>query len=349
MTATVTPAPAHDDGLRAFQRRIAATPLLTAAEELELARRIADGDADARRRLVEANLRLVVHLARPLHHANGSLSLMELVQEGSLGLLRAAERFDHRRGLRFSTYAGWWIREALYRALNEHGRLVRLPSGVRDGVKRLRAAERDLEAALGRTPTTAELADALDAEPAEVAEMRAASLAPASLDAATDDEDAGGALVDRLVDERLPDADAGLQRAQREADVDRLLESLRPLERRCSSCATAWRAPRCAPRATPPASSAPRRPSCAWSRTSRCAGCARCRTREPCSRPERRPNTRRARRRQPSVDFRALSARNSTLGPRLVAHTPAGARANATMSAASRSAWVSGTPCGAPG
>jgi len=222
----------HDDGLRAFQRRIADTPLLSAAEELELARRIAEGDADARRRLVEANLRLVVHLARPLHHPDGSLSLMELVQEGSLGLLRAAERFDHRRGLRFSTYAAWWIREALYRALDERGRLVRLPAAVRGEVKRLRAAERELEAVLGRTPPAGELAGALGAEPAAVAELRAAALTPASLDAAAFDEDDGGALVDRLVDDRLPDPGAELARAEREERVERLLAALKPLERR---------------------------------------------------------------------------------------------------------------------
>lgn len=219
----------NDDGFRDFHRQIAARRLLTAGEEQELAQRIESGDDEARRLLVEANLRLVVHLARRVHHPDSRLSLMDLVQEGSLGLIRAAERFDHRRGVRFGTYARWWINEALYKALDERARIVRLPPDVRDGVKRLRDAERDLAAELQRTPTAAQLAAVLGVEVAEVGRLRAAALAPASLDVRVA-EDADDTLGERLPD-GIDDAAAGLLRAERDSRVIELLDRLPPLER----------------------------------------------------------------------------------------------------------------------
>ena len=127
MPVAETPSrPASDDGLRAFRRRIAQTPLLSPEDERALARRIEKGDDEARRRLIEANLRLVVHLARPLHRGDPRISLMELVQEGTVGLIKAAERFDHRREVRFSTYASWWIRQALHAALDERLQAIRM-------------------------------------------------------------------------------------------------------------------------------------------------------------------------------------------------------------------------------
>src|ERR1700754_3067536 len=148
------------DGLGLFLQRIARTRLLTPAEELELARRIERGDLEAKDRMIEANLRLVVHLAKRFQREDYGMTLLDLIQEGTIGLVRAVEKFDHRRGVRFSTYATLWIRQAIGRAMSEKGRAVRLPVHVGDRVRKLQAVERRLAMALGATPTYVELADA---------------------------------------------------------------------------------------------------------------------------------------------------------------------------------------------
>ena len=141
------------DGLGIFLQRIARTRLLTPAEELELARRIERGDLEAKDRMIEANLRLVVHLAKRFQREDSGMTLLDLIQEGTIGLVRAVEKFDHRRGFRFSTYATLWIRQAIGRAMSEKGRTVRLPVHVGDRVRKLQAVERRLAMALGATPT----------------------------------------------------------------------------------------------------------------------------------------------------------------------------------------------------
>src|ERR671916_2764587 len=125
------------DGLGIFLQRIARTRLLTPAEELELARRIERGDLDAKDRMIEANLRLVVHLAKRFQREDSGMTLLDLIQEGTIGLVRAVEKFDHRRGFRFSTYATWWIRQAVTRALAEKGRAIRLPVHAAERLARL--------------------------------------------------------------------------------------------------------------------------------------------------------------------------------------------------------------------
>ena len=149
----------HDgsDGLGQFLRRAARTRLLTAAEERELARRIERGDARARERMIEANLLLVVSVAKRYRHPG--IPLADLIQEGTIGLIRAVEKFDHRRGNRFSTYAVFSIRQYVARAVAEKSRLVRLPADANARLRRLQRLERDLRAQIGRAPTSAELAD----------------------------------------------------------------------------------------------------------------------------------------------------------------------------------------------
>src|SRR5690349_10049436 len=175
------------DGLGIFLQRIARTRLLTPAEELELARRIERGDMDAKDRMIEANLRLVVHLAKRFQREDSGMTLLDLIQEGTIGLVRAVEKFDHRRGLRFSTYATLWIRQAIGRAMSEKGRTVRLPVHVGDRVRKLQAVERRLAMALGAMPTSAELADALEWSETEVADVRRIAMAPVSLEAPVGD------------------------------------------------------------------------------------------------------------------------------------------------------------------
>src|SRR5689334_17277483 len=176
------------DGLGIFLQRIARTRLLTHAEELELARRIERGDLEAKDRMIEANLRLVVHLAKRFQREDSGMTLLDLIQEGTIGLVRAVEKFDHRRGLRFSTYATLWIRQAIGRAMSEKGRAVRLPVHVGDRVRKLQAVERRLAMALGATPTAAEVAAALEWSEVEVADVRRIALAPVSLEAPVGDD-----------------------------------------------------------------------------------------------------------------------------------------------------------------
>src|SRR3954451_9697640 len=139
-----------DDGFGRFLTSISRTPLLTPAEELRLARRIERGDLAAKDRMVEANLRLVVHVAKRYQREEHGLTLADLVQEGTVGLVRAAEKFDHRKGYRFSTYATIWIRQSIGRAIGDKGRVIRLPLHTGQLVRRLGSEERQIPLEGGR-------------------------------------------------------------------------------------------------------------------------------------------------------------------------------------------------------
>src|ERR687896_552380 len=137
---TPNPLPDPNDGLQAFLEAIGRVPLLNARQEVELAKRIERGDLDAKRHMIEANLRLVVHVAkryRREREGEGALSFLDLIQEGTLGLVRAVEKFDHRKGFKFSTYATWWIRQSIARAIADKGRTVRLPVHIDNVLKKL--------------------------------------------------------------------------------------------------------------------------------------------------------------------------------------------------------------------
>ena len=168
------------DGLGRFLRRAARTRLLTSAEERMLARRIERGDAHARERMIEANLLLVVSVAKRYRHAG--IPLADLVQEGTIGLIRAVEKFDHQRGTRFSTYAVFWIRQYVVRALAEKSRLVRLPADANARLRRLQRLERELRVQIGRAPTSTELAESLDMTRADVEHLRQLAAPVMSLD-----------------------------------------------------------------------------------------------------------------------------------------------------------------------
>jgi len=169
------------DALTAFLNEAGKVPLLTAAEEKDLAMRIERGDLAAKDQLVEANLRLVVSVAKKYQGA-GDLCLLDLIQEGVLGLIRAAEKFDWRKGFKFSTYATLWIRQAIQRGLADRGRTIRLPSNVAQRERQIAAASRRLNVELAREPTLEELADASGVPYEQVVELRDASRVVASLD-----------------------------------------------------------------------------------------------------------------------------------------------------------------------
>jgi RNA polymerase primary sigma factor len=168
------------DALQLFLRDAGRHPLLTAAQEVELAKRIERGDIDAKTRMIQSNLRLVVSIAK--NYRNQGLPFLDLIQEGTLGLIRAVEKFDWRRGYKFSTYATWWIRQAVARALADKARTIRMPVHIVERMQKLNRAERTLWTQLGREPTLEEVAEEANLPLAQAHEVKAAARASTSLD-----------------------------------------------------------------------------------------------------------------------------------------------------------------------
>ncbi len=185
------------DSLRLYLRSIGRVPLLSAAEEVGLAKRIERGDVAAKQQMVEANLRLVVSIAKG--YMGRGLTFLDLIQEGSLGLIRAVEKFDYRRGYKFSTYATWWIRQAVTRAIADKGRTIRIPVHMAEKLNKVLHAERLLIQSLGRDPSAAELATELDYPIAEVREILRMAQQPISLEKPVGEED-DSALADFIED-----------------------------------------------------------------------------------------------------------------------------------------------------
>jgi RNA polymerase primary sigma factor len=168
------------DALSLFLREVGRHPLLTRAQEVELAKRLERGDLGAKQQMIESNLRLVVSIAKNYRHQG--LPLLDLIQEGTLGLIRAVEKFDWRRGYKFSTYATWWIRQAAARALAEKARTIRLPVHIVERLQKMKRAERTLWTQLGREPALEEIAEEANLPLQQAHEVRAAARASASLD-----------------------------------------------------------------------------------------------------------------------------------------------------------------------
>jgi len=180
------------DGLQAFLEAIGRVPLLNAKQEVELAKRIERGDMAAKDHMIEANLRLVVHIAkryRREREGEGTLPFLDLIQEGTLGLVRAAEKFDYRKGFKFSTYATWWIRQAIARALADKARTIRIPVHVVEKLNKIGRAERKLVTELGREPSPEEIAEVTGIESEEVDSIKRSAQAPVSLEKPVGDEE----------------------------------------------------------------------------------------------------------------------------------------------------------------
>jgi RNA polymerase primary sigma factor len=215
------------DSLALFFRRARVYPLLTAAEEVELAKRIEKGDLEAKERMINSNLRLVVSQAR--RYQGHGLEMGDLVQEGMLGLIRAVEKFDWRRGFKFSTYGTLWIRQAIQRGLQNHGRTIRLPVHVAQRQVKVRKLESELNTKLGREPTDEEIAELAELELDEVIELRELNRSLTSLDQPVGD-DGETALGDLLASER-PEPVEEVADADRDRRVNRLVQELPEDER----------------------------------------------------------------------------------------------------------------------
>ena len=204
---------ASGDSLTLFMNQLGRYPLLTAAEEVELAKKIERGDASAKQRMINSNLRLVVSIAK--RYQGHGVAFGDLIQEGAIGLNRAVEKFDWRRGFKFSTYATWWIRQSVQRAVANHAHTIRVPVHVVERRQKLMRATRLLEAELGRDPTTDELAEATGIPPRHVLEALGAARTALSLNQRT------GAEEESELGELLPDDEA----------VDPLVEAEEALRR----------------------------------------------------------------------------------------------------------------------
>ncbi|HET7171148.1 MAG TPA: sigma-70 family RNA polymerase sigma factor [Gaiellales bacterium] len=210
------------DLLHTYVRQIGDGALLTRAEELELARRKDLGDEEAKRRLVECNLRLVIAMARA--YSSSGVPLLDLIQEGNMGLMRAVEKFDYRRGYKLSTYATWWIRQSMTRAIADQARTIRLPLHVLDLVKKLHRANRTLAQKLGRDPLPSEIAAELEIPIDRVLELQRTIEDPVSLEGPVGDGESN--FADLVEDTNARQPEAAVTRRQRELELRSALEEL---------------------------------------------------------------------------------------------------------------------------
>jgi RNA polymerase primary sigma factor len=188
-----------DSGIKIYLREIGQTPLLTREDEVKLARRIKRGDQAARQQMIKANLRLVVKIAHD--YASYGLPLLDLISEGNIGLMKAVERFDPKKGGKLSTYAAWWIKQSIKRALANQSKTIRLPVHLVDKIARMRRVAMQLAEEFGREPTDEELAEELSMTAAKIAQLRTAAVRPASLDATVGQEEDGASLGDMIGDD----------------------------------------------------------------------------------------------------------------------------------------------------
>jgi RNA polymerase primary sigma factor len=216
------------DALQLFLNEAGRHALLTPDEEIELAKRIERGDLEAKERMITANLRLVVSIARKYQNA-GPLSLLDLIQEGMFGLIRAAEKFDWRKGFRFSTYATLWIRQAIGRALDERGRTIRLPINIAQRERKIAAAERTLAARLGRSPTDEEIAGEAELDLRQVEEVREVARQVTSLERPVGEE--GATELGELLPGREPPPEEEVELALEQEVVRSVVRELPEQER----------------------------------------------------------------------------------------------------------------------
>jgi RNA polymerase primary sigma factor len=216
------------DSIRLFMREIGKVPLLTADQEVSLAKRVERGEMAAKTQMVEANLRLVVAIAKP--HVGRGLSFLDLIQEGSLGLIRAVEKFDYRRGFKFSTYATWWIRQAVTRAVANNARTIRIPLHMVEKLNKVRQTQRQLVQRLGREPRPDEIAEEVELTTEEVQEILRMARFPVSLEkpiGEKDDTKLADLVEDELAESPFDVASVSLRRD----DIEQALAALPDRER----------------------------------------------------------------------------------------------------------------------
>lgn len=219
-----------DDSIQLYMKDVGRVPLLTHEDEIRLAKLIEREDEEAKRQLIEANLRLVVSIAKK-YVGHVDMSFLDLIQEGNLGLMRAVEKFDFRKGTRFSTYATWWIRQSIIRGIADQGATIRKPIHMADAIRRLIKTSRQLSQELGREATGAELSERVDMSESKIREMITMSKVPISLDTSIgDDEDSH--LIDFIEDKRSPRTEESVSHSALRAEIREMLNNIGYRERR---------------------------------------------------------------------------------------------------------------------
>lgn len=218
-----------DDPVKQYLREIGGYPLLSIEEEIELATRIGDGDTEAKRILTESNLRLVVSIAK--RYVGRGLSFLDLIQEGNLGLIKAVDKFDHTKGYKFSTYATWWIRQAITRSIADQSRTIRIPVHMSEVINKTYRVSRTLLQELGREPSEQELADAMNMPVEKVREVLKVSSDPISLDTPIGEED-DSHLGDFIKDEHMMGPEEATSYLMLQEQIEKLLDTLTDRERR---------------------------------------------------------------------------------------------------------------------
>ena len=221
---TIAEQTAADNSMKLYFKEMSAIDLISAEKELELAEKIAHGDIEARNELVSANLRLVVSLAK--RYQGCGMSLQDLIQEGNLGLMKAAEKFDASKGFRFSTYAAWWINQTIGRALADQSKAIRVPVHMTENINKLRRLSRDLTVTLGHEPTDEDLAEAMEVSVDDIKTYKSYMTDVTSLDIQVGDDDDGTTIASFIEDENniSPEKNA-VQIAEREM-LDAVLDTL---------------------------------------------------------------------------------------------------------------------------
>ena len=217
-----------EDPVRMYLKEIGTVPLLTANEELELAKRKQDGDEYAKQRLIEANLRLVVSIAK--RYTGRGMSFLDLVQEGNLGLIKGVEKFDYTKGFKLSTYATWWIRQSVTRALADQARTIRVPVHMVETINKMSKMQRKLTLELGYEPSVTELANALDMTEEKVMEIMQIAREPASLETPIGEEDDSN-LGDFVADANVLTPEGNVESVMLREHIDTLLGDLKERER----------------------------------------------------------------------------------------------------------------------
>lgn len=217
-----------EDPVRMYLKEIGTVALLTAEEELELAKRKTEGDPIAKEKLIEANLRLVVSIAK--RYTGRGMSFLDLIQEGNLGLIKGVEKFDYTKGYKLSTYATWWIRQSVTRALADHARTIRVPVHMVETINRMSKMQRKLTLELGYEPSTKELADALEMTEEKVLEIMQIAREPASLETPIGEEDDSN-LGDFVADNNTVTPEANIESVMLRDHIDVLLQDLKDRER----------------------------------------------------------------------------------------------------------------------
>ena len=216
------------DPVRMYLREIGKVPLLRAEEEVDLAQRMEEGDVKAKQKLVDANLRLVVSIAKK--YIGRGMLFLDLIQEGNLGLIRAVEKFDYRRGFKFSTYATWWIRQAITRAIADQAQTIRVPVHIVETINKMVRISRQLVQQLGREPTDEEIAAEMEIDPSRVEEIRRISQLPVSLETPIGEEE-DSQLGDFIEDRDLPSPDEAAAGHLLHEQIEEMLATLSSRER----------------------------------------------------------------------------------------------------------------------